>query len=188
NTVSTIVKRDASGNFSAGTITANITGNVTGNLTGNASTATTAGNVTGTVAIANGGTNATTAAAALTNLGAAPLASPVFTGLPQAPTATVETNTVQIATTAFVKSAIRLNSDEFIATAGQTSFAFTTTTSNTGVVQTPLSKPFMYINGTRIKNAAYTWTAGTTTVTYNPTNNNSYTLVVGDRVQFDYAY
>jgi len=44
NTVSTIVKRDASGNFIAGTITAgltgNVTGNVTGNLTGNASTAT----------------------------------------------------------------------------------------------------------------------------------------------------
>jgi hypothetical protein len=52
NTVSTIVKRDASGNFSAGTITAN--------LTGNATTATTAGNVTGTVAVANGGTGATT--------------------------------------------------------------------------------------------------------------------------------
>jgi hypothetical protein len=35
NTVSTIVKRDASGNFNAGTITASLTGNVTGNLTGN---------------------------------------------------------------------------------------------------------------------------------------------------------
>jgi hypothetical protein len=54
NTVSTIVRRDASGNFSAGTITANLTGNVTG----------TAANVTGTVAIANGGTGATTASAA----------------------------------------------------------------------------------------------------------------------------
>ena len=44
NTVSTIIKRDASGNFIAGTITAaltgNVTGNVTGELTGNASTAT----------------------------------------------------------------------------------------------------------------------------------------------------
>ena len=35
NTASTIVKRDASGNFSAGTISANLTGNVTGNITGN---------------------------------------------------------------------------------------------------------------------------------------------------------
>jgi hypothetical protein len=47
NTASAIVKRDGSGNFSAGTITANLTGNVTGNVsgssgstTGNAATAT----------------------------------------------------------------------------------------------------------------------------------------------------
>lgn len=44
NTASKIVKRDGSGNFSAGTITAslsgNVTGNVTGAVTGNASTAT----------------------------------------------------------------------------------------------------------------------------------------------------
>jgi hypothetical protein len=54
NTPSAIVARDASGNFSAGTITANLTGNVTGTAT----------NVTGTVAIANGGTGSTTASAA----------------------------------------------------------------------------------------------------------------------------
>jgi hypothetical protein len=40
NTANKIVARDASGNFSAGTITANLTGNVTGNVTGNAGTAT----------------------------------------------------------------------------------------------------------------------------------------------------
>jgi hypothetical protein len=40
NTASAIVARDGSGNFAAGTITANLTGNVTGALTGNASTAT----------------------------------------------------------------------------------------------------------------------------------------------------
>jgi len=34
NTASTIVARDASGNFNAGTITASLTGNVTGNVTG----------------------------------------------------------------------------------------------------------------------------------------------------------
>lgn len=56
NTVSTIVKRDASGNFSAGTITAA--------LSGNATTATTATNVSGTVAIANGGTGQTSQTAA----------------------------------------------------------------------------------------------------------------------------
>jgi hypothetical protein len=37
NTANAIVSRDSSGNFSAGTITANLTGNVTGNVTGSAS-------------------------------------------------------------------------------------------------------------------------------------------------------
>jgi hypothetical protein len=72
NTVSTIVARDSSGNFSAGTITATtFVGNVTGNLTGNL-TGTVTGNATnvdGTVALNNGGTGATTAANARTNLG-----------------------------------------------------------------------------------------------------------------------
>ena len=56
NTVSTVVARDASGNFSAGTITAALTGNVTGNVsgssgscTGNAATVTTNANLTGDV-------------------------------------------------------------------------------------------------------------------------------------------
>ena len=49
NTVSTIVKRDSSGNFSAGTITANLTGNASG----------TAANITGTAAVVNGGTGQT---------------------------------------------------------------------------------------------------------------------------------
>lgn len=50
NTASAIVARDASGNFSAGTITATLTGNVTGNLTGTASNATTAAACTGNAA------------------------------------------------------------------------------------------------------------------------------------------
>ena len=40
NTNSAIVARDSSGNFSAGTITANLTGNVTGNVSGSAGSAT----------------------------------------------------------------------------------------------------------------------------------------------------
>ena len=50
NTASKVVARDASGNFSAGTITANLTGNVTGTVSGNAGTATqlqTARNING---------------------------------------------------------------------------------------------------------------------------------------------
>jgi hypothetical protein len=126
--------------------------------------------------------------------------SPTFSGTPSLPTGTTGVtqtagnNTTALATTQFVTSAVaavastvRLNSDEFTATAAQTTFTFTTATSNTGAVQTPLSKPYMFINGTRIKNSAYTWTSGTT-VTYIPANNNSYALVVGDRIQFDYAY
>jgi hypothetical protein len=71
NTNSTIVARDSSGNFAAGTITAtlvgNVTGNVTGNLTGNVTG--NASNVDGVVSINNGGTGGTTASAARTNLG-----------------------------------------------------------------------------------------------------------------------
>jgi hypothetical protein len=77
NTVSTIVARDSSGNFSAGTITASFVGNITGNVTGNV-TGTVTGNATnvdGTVAINNGGTGATTAANARTNLGLGTMAT-----------------------------------------------------------------------------------------------------------------
>ena len=48
------------------------------------------------------GTNATDAAAFGQISGFATLASPVFTGTPAAPTAAVNTNTTQLATTAFV--------------------------------------------------------------------------------------
>jgi hypothetical protein len=71
NTASTIVARDASGNFTAGTITAALSGNAS-----TATTATTAGNVSGVVAIANGGTGSVTAANALSALGAYPATNP----------------------------------------------------------------------------------------------------------------
>ena len=74
NTASTIVARDASGNFTAGTITAALTGNASTATT--ATTATTAGNVSGVVAIANGGTGSVTAANALSALGAYPATNP----------------------------------------------------------------------------------------------------------------
>jgi len=68
NTVSTLVKRDGSGNFAAGTITANLIGNVTGNVSG------TAANITGIVGAANGGSGvANNAASTFTITGAYPL-------------------------------------------------------------------------------------------------------------------
>ena len=85
-----------------------------------------------------------------------------------------------------VASVVRMNSDEFTATAAQTTFTFTTASSTTGAVQTPLSKPFMYINGIRISKTAYTISG--TTLTYIPANNESYAISVSDRIQFEYAY
>jgi hypothetical protein len=176
------------------------------------STTNLATSVTGTLAVANGGTGAATltgyvkgtgttamtASAAIPVAdvtGAAPLASPEFTGTPSLPTGTTGVtqtagnNTTALATTQFVTSAVasavRLNSDEFTATASQT--VFNATNGSSQLTQTPLNnKVFMFINGTRIKNSAYTVSG--TTVTYIPANNNSYALVVGDRIQFDYAY
>ena len=74
---------------------------------------------------------------------------------------------------------VRDVADEATATAAQTSFTLT---------QTPAanSKVKMYINGIRISNTAYS-TSGTT-VTYTASANGSYTLVTGDRIQFDYYY
>lgn len=105
NTANAIVARDASGNFSAGTVTGAFNGNATTattlqtarniggvsfngsanidlpgvNTSGNQNTSGTAANVTGTVAIANGGTGATTAPGARTGLGATTLGGNLFT-------------------------------------------------------------------------------------------------------------
>lgn len=64
NTASTVVARDSSGNFSAGTITANLTGNVTGNVTGNTNGDVTSSNVTVTGGTIDGTTIGGTTAAA----------------------------------------------------------------------------------------------------------------------------
>ena len=70
------------------------------NTTGNAA------NVTGIVSVANGGTGVTSS----TGSGNVVLSvSPAFTGTPTAPTAPANTNTTQLATTAFVTSALSLS-------------------------------------------------------------------------------
>ena len=105
NTVNTIVSRDASGNFSAGTITANLSGNAT--------------NVTGIVAIANGGTNATTAAAALTNLGATTVGANLFKLTDPNSTSFI---TINSANTVSARSASEFRSDLGATTVGSALF------------------------------------------------------------------
>lgn len=62
---------------------------------------------TTTASVTSGSTAALTSGGAYTALNAkAPLASPALTGTPTAPTATAGTNSTQIATTAFVKTAV----------------------------------------------------------------------------------
>lgn len=95
-TANTVVQRDASGNITGVGIT------TTSGFVGNGSqiTSLNMGNVaSGTLAVANGGTGTTTS----TGTGSVVRsASPTFTGAPLSTTASADTNTTQIATTAFV--------------------------------------------------------------------------------------
>jgi hypothetical protein len=70
-----------------------------------------------------------------------------------------------------------LATDEFVASAGQTSFTLT---------RIPSSKVSMFVNGIRIPNAAYSFVGSA--LTFDANNNGSHSLVAGDRVQFDYSY
>jgi len=112
NTASSIVSRDASGNFAAGTITAAITGTASGNLVSGGALGTpssgAADNMTSNTETAgNSSTHiATTAFVTTADNLKANLANPTFTGVPAAPTAAALTNTTQLATTAFVKTNI----------------------------------------------------------------------------------
>ena len=81
NTASTIVARDASGNFSAGTITATFTGNVTGNVTGDVTS--TGSSSFSTVDINGGAIDGTAIGATTASTGAfttLTAATPSFTG------------------------------------------------------------------------------------------------------------
>lgn len=107
NVNTTIVARDASGNFSANTINANLIGNVTATTvstntltaTGSITANTFIGPLSGTASNSShlGGINASSYAL---------LDSPALSGTPTAPTAPVGTNSTQLANTAFVRTAI----------------------------------------------------------------------------------
>ena len=125
-----VVKRDSAGNFSAGIITANLNGSLLGvptaptplagtNSTQIATTAFVIGERSNAATLTNktitfgdnsiSGTSAQLAAAISDETGSGPLVfadSPVLSGVPTAPTAATGTNTTQIATTAFVQSAV----------------------------------------------------------------------------------
>lgn len=70
-------------------------------------------------------------------------------------------------------------SDEFTATAAQASFTISHAKGTNRIIK-------MYINGIRISNTAYSDSG--TTLTYTSANNGGYTIVAGDRIQFDYSY
>ena len=124
NVSNAAVSRDASGNFVAGTITANLTGNVTGSLTGNVT-----GNVSGNASTVTNGiyTNQTynnptwligLAGSKVTSIPNSSLQNPSVTlngttvalgssaTITTAPTQSPGTNNTTIATTAFVTTAI----------------------------------------------------------------------------------
>ena len=73
----------------------------------------------------------------------------------------------------------RETTDEFLALASQTTFTLSHTPTATTIVK-------MYINGVRISNSACNKSG--VTLTYVPANNGSYSLMAGDRIQFDYSY
>lgn len=93
----------------------------------------------------------------------------------------VSTKTIALCTrpTEIKQITVKEVADEFTATAPLTAFTLTQ-------IPSVNSKVKMYINGVRISNTAYSY-AGKA-LTYDPLNNGSYSLVTGDRIQFDYFY
>lgn len=114
--------------------------------------------VSNTLSVANGGTGATT-----------------LTGLVKGN----GTSAFSVAVNGTDYTLVREVADEFTATNAQTSFTLSQAPSSA-------SKVKMFLNGVRISNNAYSVSG--TTLTYNPTNNGSYSLTAGDRIQFDYFY
>lgn len=159
NTASTIVKRDASGNFSAGTVTASLTGNASGSAA--SFTGSLSGDITGTqsatvvsqIAGVSVGTPTGTTNVVFSN-------SPSLTGVPTAPTASVGTSTTQLATTAFVLS------QGFQGATGSMPFAHASSTSVvTSATTTYVTAISTTITTTAVSAPIYAKATGTFTVT-----------------------
>ncbi len=177
NTSVTNVK--TSGTLTAGAVTYPNTHGTTGQVLSTTGSGTltwvspSASSLSGTVAVANGGTGlSSTPANGQIDIGNG-------TGFTRATltagTAITITNNAGAIT---ISAAVRPTTDQATATAAQTSFTLAQTPMNT--------KVWMFINGVRTNNNAYTVSGST--VTYTPANNNGYVIVVGDRIQFDYCY
>ena len=152
--------------------------------TWNQSTTGTAANVTGTVAISNGGTGSSTQNFVDLSSTQTVAGNKTFSNTITANTIvkTGGTSAQFLMADGSVSSGTPLLTEadiEITATAGQTSFALTQTPST-------LSKVKMYVNGIRISKTAYTISGST--LTYIPANNENYTITLGDRVQFEFAY
>jgi hypothetical protein len=78
-----------------------------------------------------------------------------------------------------INASARSWTDQPTVSANQTSFTLT-------YAPTANSKIWMFINGVRTNNNAYSFNG--TTVTYVPASNGAYAILANDRVQFDYTY
>ena len=152
----------------------------------------TAGTWSGTtIAIAKGGTGATTKSAGFDALSPMTAAGDIiFGGTSGTATRLAKGSDGQVLTIASGvpawaaaaeggSSVTEVNDEVASATTGQTSFTLAKTPAVKSIVK-------MHINGIRISNTAFTISANV--VTYNPANNEAYTLSLGDRIQFDYYY
>jgi hypothetical protein len=140
----------------------------------NQNTTGTAANVTGTIALANGGTGLTSV----------PSNGQILIGNASGYTlATLTAGTgVSITNGAgsiTINTSARSWTDQPTVSANQTSFTLT-------YAPTANSKIWMFINGVRTNNNAYSFSG--TTVTYIPASNGAYAITASDRVQFDYTY
>ena len=97
------------------------------------------------------------------SIGAAPLAGPVFTGVPQSTTAAVDTNTVQIATTAFVigQAYAKLASPVFTGNPASTTAAVDTNTTQIATTAFVIGQAYA-----KLVSPAFTGTPTAPTATY----------------------